>query len=233
MNELTSSIISGIVGGLIVWMIQQWYSNRREKKKQEQDLVASPLHSKKIITADILDMLKPGRDINLMFETLGQPAVRAKNDSGVFSDETIETSSYLYFLKNAYVKVTSKSNEIIDSLTVFPYDKSIKLKHVPNPLGLESIILNDTKIRTTHEENFEHTVIVARHDESFAIKQTIVNPLNLQFTYFGLFGGENFMGNWRAYKLTNDPSAFSGGTLTGICISSLDEDAFYIYAYEI
>lgn len=233
MNELASSIISGIVGGLIVWVIQQWYSNKREKGKQELDLIASPSHSKKVINASILDMLKPGRDINLMFETLGQPAIKANSDSGVFADDSIETNSYLYFLKNAYLKITSKNNETIDSLTVFPYDTFFRLGGLPNPMELETIVLNETKINTINEEGFDHTVIVARHDETFAIKQTVVNPLNLVYTYFGVFGGDNFMGNWRSYKLNNDPRAFIGGMLTGICISSLDEDAFYIYAYEV
>ncbi|WP_288879236.1 hypothetical protein [Pedobacter panaciterrae] len=233
MNELTSSIISGIVGGLIVWVVQQWYSNRRERIKQDQDLIASSSHSKKVINAHILDMLKPGRDINLVYETLGQPAIKAKSDLGVFSDESVTTNSYLYVLKNAYLKITSKNNESIDSLTIFPFDTRFKLEGLPNPMGLDTIIFNESQINGFNEEGFGHTVIVARHDESFAISQTIVNPLNLVYTYFGYFGGDDSMGNWRTYKLNNDPKAFIGGTLTGICISSLDEDAFYIYAYEV
>jgi hypothetical protein len=233
MNEFLNSVLSGLIGGLVVWGIQQWYSNRKERLTQDKLNVVASLNSKKIVTATIIDDLKPGRNLNIVNEMLGQPVKELKSDESVFSGDTIFTNSYLYIVKNACIKITSKDNLCIDSLTVFPNDTSFVLKNIPNPMDASKVTLNQTKVANLADKEWDHTVIVARHDETFALRTYIANPLYQTYTYFGYFGGDKFMGNWIEYKQSNNPSLFTGGTLTGICVSNDQDDAFYIYSYEL
>ena len=226
--DLISGIISGAVGGLIVWLLQQLYLNRREKNKEKQGNIIRAKHLDKIITSKILYSLKPGNTIELMKEQLGVPTKFSKFDFPVFSESEKKTNSYLYFLKNAYLKITSEDNISIDSITIFPYDNSIILDDIGFLCNEGLNKLNEIKLcRELLENVINHKFIRTMKDCCVAVEYFIPNPLYMNYTYFSY--GNQDLGN---YDETNDPKCLENSVVNGVCISNSTENSYFIYQME-
>jgi hypothetical protein len=109
-RETLIALGSSVVSGFIVWLIQQTYLNRRERKKETEQLTIRARNPEKVISDDIFNHLGPGNSIDLMKEMLGVPQKYRRVDISVFSENELKTHSYLYSYKNAYIKATSKED---------------------------------------------------------------------------------------------------------------------------
>jgi len=228
LDDIITGVISGTFGGLIVWALQQWYLNRKENKKSNEDKIVKPKNLERVITNSIISDLRPGTNIELMRELLGVPTKQSNSDWPIFKEEEKATNSYLYILKNAYIKITSEDNKTIDSFTLFPHDNSFKMDEFVFPCNTNGNGLNEMKVcKKLIESSTNHTFIHTRIDASFAIELYIPNPLYQNYTYFG-FGPENAF----EYLKSKDPNLFIGGTVNGVCISNSEGNAYFIYCME-
>lgn len=223
-REIVIAIASSAVGGILVWVIQQFYLNRRERKRENAQRRIRASHSDKVITDDIFMDLGPGKSIALMKEMLGAPHKFKRIENPVFSEGDTETNSYLYFFNNSIVKLTSKDNETIDTLTVFP-DERLSVEGLFFPCTDRSYQFN--KVKVCRELINEHTYISTIRDASFAVRYGVAAPHYLSFTYFG-----SVEDLW-AYRESNNPDLLIGGVIEGVCVSQQGEDAFFIYDYEL
>jgi hypothetical protein len=223
--ETLVNFISAIIGGLIVWVVQQYYQNKRENKKSN---FIKLNQAKKIIDPEIVYSLKPGMHIDLMREHLGNPMKIFKEDNTVFNEKIVETNSFLYSFKNANIKVTSKNNQSIDTLTVFPKDSTFEIGNYTEDLNFNSNKLNKARVNSKLISNSEHTFLAARHDSTFAFNYSIPNPFYLKITLFG-----TSINDFHEYFDKQNPELFLNGLITGICISDYNEEAYYIYQYEL
>lgn len=223
--DILINFISAIIGGLIVWIIQQAYLNKKEKRK---DTFVKIAQSEKIIDKGIIYSLRPGIDVDLVKETLGKPLKIFDEDSPVFNEIVRQTTSYLYSFKNANIKVTSKDNKEVDTITIFPNDQTFDFKNYASELNLNSHKLNKARVNNELLSKSQHNFLAARHDYTFALNYAISNPLYIQITLFG-----SCEGDWHGYFETKDPKIFLNGVINGICISGYNEEAYYIYQYEL
>jgi len=227
MIVILTTIISSIIGGLTVWYIQQYYLNNKERQNDKKKNIIKPLQLEKVASASLLLDLKPTTNLQLAYEMLGSPKKIQLMDTPTFSPIAIDTNSYIYEVKNAYIKITSKNSLTIDTITVFPTDTSFVLEDFPNPFNRKKIVLNGTKVDPSLDSEWNHTVLVARRDESFVLSKYIGNSLYFTYTYFG-----SLPLGWRSYNMSNDNKEFIDGVIQGVCISYAMDDGFYIYDYE-
>jgi hypothetical protein len=115
-----SSLVGAVIGGFVVLAAEQVISSLKERRKTRQGRVVRHPNAEKIISESIYYDLSPGKTVQLMKEMLGVPTKYSRLDFPVFSEDEAETQSYLYMFKNAFVKITSRDNESIDTLTVLP-----------------------------------------------------------------------------------------------------------------
>lgn len=226
-NEFLTNIIGGIVGGGIVAITLQLYLNKKEKKKEGALNIVKSRTTEKIITDSILWDLKPGNSIAQMREILGTYTRKTNSDCSVFGDKEIETNSYLYIVNNAYIKITSRDDITIDTLTILPFGIEFRLDSIANVCDENENRFNIMKVCKSLIDNAdEHVYIGTRIDSSFALKLYFSNPLYQYFTYFG------FAENSFEYLKNNDPNTFLDGVINGICISNISEEAYFIYDQE-
>jgi hypothetical protein len=223
--DIILNFISAIIGGILVWVIQQNYQNRRENKKLN---FIKLNQTEKVIDPEIINTLKPEMHIDLMREHLGNPLKIFKEDSPVFNETTVQTNSFLYSFKNANIKITSKNNQSIDTITVFPNDNTFDIGNYTEHLNLNSNKLNKARVNSELISNSEHTFLAARHDYTFAFNYAIPNPLYLKITLFGSSSND-----FHEYFEKKNSALFLNGLITGICVSDYDEEAYYIYQYEL
>ena len=234
-----SSIIGGVIAGLTVWLVQQSYLNRREKLKEQSQKLIKSGNSSKVVTDDIFQDFGSGTSIEHMKSSLGTPNKQRKTDSSVFLEEKkVKTNSYFYIFANAYLKITSKDNETINTLTVFCVDGSLSFEGFCLPCKFDSYKLGEAKVPLgliqdppgdfRIETNLNHTYIQNRFDSSFAIEFYTGAPLYKHYTFFG-----TGIDKRSDYLETKNPKLFVGETIDGICISSSVEEVYFIYENEI
>jgi len=160
---------------------------------------------------------------------LGAPNKTAKEDHALFTEKEVKTNVYFYFFENANLKITSRDKEVIDSLTLICHDNSISLDYFLLDSDEGSLRLGELKVTKAFVDyGIRHDYLQARLDSSFALQIRTAAPNYLTYTYFG-FGG----GGIRDYYANNDPSAFIGETIDGVCLSEDPDSSFYIYDYEM
>lgn len=230
MSETWNSIITGAVGGLIVLGVQEIISLYRvQKKSNSEKLITPKRYTHKHITNDVLQELSPGSNLELMRELLGTPIKYNKTDYPVFQEKKIATNSYLFSFKNALLKITSKDNISIDSVTVIAHDCSIELDKIAFNSPNNEYRLNKARIDQTIIDHLtNHDFIKTRIDASFALQFYIPNPLYKSFTYFGTSIEKGF-----TYLEDKNPSNFTNEIISGFCISNDSEDTYFIYDMEI
>lgn len=229
MSDTWNNIFTGTIGGLIVLGIQELLSIYRKSKTKASDKIVKSRERNKIITNSVLYDLRPGANIELMRELLGTPVKFNKLDWPLFSEAEIVTNSYLYLFQNLSLKITSKDNSSIDSLTVIAYDSSIELESIAFNSEENEYRLNKVKVCREILENLSnHDFIHTRIDASFALQNYIPNPLYQSFTYFGSSIEKGYI-----YHENNDPNIFINEIITGFCVSNSSEDTYYIYDMEL
>src|SRR5688572_12179539 len=112
-REILIAVISSVVSGLAVWFIQQAYTNRRERRREEASKTIKSLNDNRVISDDIFETLAPGRSIELVKQMLGVPDIFRRKDTPIFVDmlmltepeqelaedkldQSIDTHSYIY-----------------------------------------------------------------------------------------------------------------------------------------
>jgi len=186
------------------------------------------MHGEKILDKSTLYSLKPEMNIETVKETLGKAIIEFTEDDPVFKETVCKTNSFIYIFKNANVKITSKDNKKIDTITVFPTDKKFDFENYANHLNLKSYIFNKARVNDSLISESKHTFLAARHDYSFAFKYSLANSFYLQITLFG-----HFEKDWEIYFKDKNPDIFLNCTINGICISGYNEETYYIYQYEL
>lgn len=226
-REVLIALLSSIVGGVVVWIIQQIYLNRRENRRIASEKVIKHQHSDKIMTDDIFIDLAPRKSIALMRDLLGAPKKYSRVDFPVFSEDERQTHSYLFSFSNGMVKVTSVDNETIDTLTVFA-DNTLSVDSLFFPCEAASYKFDEVKICAELIEESEVTTFLQTiRDSSFAVRYTVGPPITLSITCFG-----HSSKGWD-YRESQNAKVFIGETIEGVCVSQQGEDAFFIYDSEL
>lgn len=225
-REILIALISTVLGGVAVWIVQQIYLNRRENKRLASEKIIKHQHRDRVITDDIFIDLAPRKSIALMKELLGAPKIYSRVDFPVFSEDERKTHSYLYSFSNGMVKITSVDDETIDTLTIFA-DNSLSVEGLFFPCKARSYKFDEVKVCAELIEESEVTFIQTIRDSSFAIKYTVGPPITLSITCFGHSDKV-----WE-YRESQDAKQFIGETIEGVCVSQQAEDAFFIYDSEL
>ncbi|TSB23720.1 hypothetical protein FOR85_04380 [Psychrobacter sp. YGAH215] len=183
-------------------------------------------HDKKLLTNDIINAISPERNYDKVKELLGIPD-KTIEDHSVFEDDDIrkddkQITSDLYFLKNAYLKVTTLDKVSIYSLTVFGYGSDISL---PDIHYIGEISRNESSVAIVDEEMLNgarFASIRTMRDSAAAIQHRIGPPFYKCLTYFvhGYIDDDE------------DYNSLIGREIIGFCISDGDM-SFYIYDYEM
>jgi hypothetical protein len=248
MTEVLSAIVTGAVGGTIgsfvggavLWYFQHRTQVRREAVERavqqrmleaaaEEQRRITPKNLTRLLTNETVRALFPGSSLDQARELLGTPNKVANSETDVFTEESVETNSYLYLLGNAWVKITSVDNRTIDSFTIIAHMASLNLPDVPFTYN-DHLHLGESRVTAKLLEISNATTVIAtRIDNSFAISQYVPNPFYRNFTYFG-YGLE--IGEMYRYHETQDTNLFLNGTVDGVCISNDENSRFFIYDYE-
>lgn len=187
---------------------------------------SSNSHSnKKLLTNDIISAISPERNYDKVKELLGIPDKTIEDFSVFEDDETQEEdkkiTSDLYFLKNAYLKVTTLDKVSIYSLTVFGYGSDISL---PDIHYIGEISRNESSVAIVDEEiinGARFASVRTMRDSATAIQHRIGPPFYKCLTYFV-----------DGYVDDEDYNSLIGREIIGFCISDGDM-SFYIYDYEM
>ena len=235
-REVLIALISSILSGVAVWIIQQAYTNRRDRRREEASRTIKSPNEERIVSEDIFWRLAPGRSVELMKQMLGVPDIFRRTDNPIFPNwgeelaefpDPVDTHSYIYIFKNAHVKVTSKDNVSIDSLTVTEADKSISIGSLLLSEGAVSEKLGELKVwRGLIDNVSNHRYVRTKLDAFFALEELTGPPLHQHVTFFG------YSPNSDEYEELKDPIKLIGGTIDGVCISGNQGDTYYIYEYE-
>ncbi|MDQ3635746.1 MAG: hypothetical protein M3405_14735 [Acidobacteriota bacterium] len=177
-----AAIGAGFSGILLI--ARQIYLNWREKKKDKAKLLIKPLNSNRRIDSSIFEFLTPGNSIEAMRASLGVPN-KKKQEEGAVHESTVtagKTNSYLYLFENAWVKVTSKDDVSIDSLTVQSDEQKSKLNFgyfmVPFDFSEKTKwLLGRAKLSEEVVNNCSLDILKGRHDFSFAVTFQTGNPV--------------------------------------------------------
>ena len=169
--ESLSSIISGIVSGLIASFIFYLYQKKKENKEK---LIIDISPNLKSVPKNILDHVRPGFSIEKMREILGVPNYIYDRE---YDEESLKsTNVYEYRFKNIFITIVSDDGKSIDTVDAFtrsymdfnvefsinPFDnecRGIIGKSTINFDLLESI----SKIETTSMEREEFYKIITYH----------------------------------------------------------------------
>lgn len=239
-----TTILIGAAGGAIVLILEQLYLYLKETRTtKKQKLIKFP-NEERFIDENIFYHLSPGNSIDLMKNILGPPNKVFKDYGKLFESEFEDenlteesdskyTTAFIYSFKNAVVKITSKNKENIDSLTVIAKDNSILIPELMmivenDDLAKRKDKFNETKVTNEMVEMCRPEYIQTRWDSSFVLSFYTGPPF---YTYYTYFGDVDYKDDVEYSK--NHPMNFINGTINGICISTNEEDIYYIYGYEL
>lgn len=229
-----SSLVGAVIGGFVVLATEQIVSILKERRKTRQGRVVRDPNAEKLVSQNLYHELSPGKTIELMKQMLGVPNNYSRLDFPVFSEAEAETNpqaeethSYLYLFKNAFVKITSRDNETISTLTVLPLEDSFPMSSLLLPDDVTAQRFRDfTVTPQLVEHEWNHTYISTLRDSAFAIEFLTGAPTHLHYVFFG-YGGSK-----EQYENAKSPKVLIGQKINGLCISSTEE-AYYIYDNEL
>src|SRR5688572_12153516 len=126
MENLLIGAAGGLIAGAILLLVEYLIRKREKRGEIAQQQVVKFANEERLITGSIFSYLGPRSSIELMKTELGPPNKKGRQLEGLFPPyiepecKPEESTVYLYFFKNADVKIISKDDETIDSLTVIP-----------------------------------------------------------------------------------------------------------------
>jgi hypothetical protein len=215
------------VAGGIVYLVQYVVHRREKKRDKEEGSVVRFTNEERRITRSIFNYLGPRSSIELMKTQLGPPNKKVKEKIGLFSedpsfDDLEDTNSYIYFFKNAQVKITSKDNETIDSLSVVASDTDIAFNNLFyfNPDEKDEF-LNVANLTPEMLEGCRAEQFLGCRD-SFTVAQKVVgNPFFVYLTYFCDYSADE--------DVSKNPGLLVGSVINGICLSSDPNTVGYVF----
>lgn len=176
---------------------------------------------------DLFWDLRPGASIDLMKNKLGVSDKISDRDFSIFDDVEVNTYSYLYLKENFTIKITSKNNLSIDSITIFPNNNfNFDLNFFPFAFDLENghPLVSQELLDSSNRK----TTILNRLDRSFAISLYIIHPIQYNFTFFGFICKTDINLN----DVDNN-NVYLSEIIEGICMSYNESDVFFIHEEEL
>jgi len=233
MSEFWNSALSGVAGGLIVLLVQKGIELYEKYKRDKEGRVIKLTRYLKTIPNDILDSLEVGISLEKMKEILGIADIVYESKESELFENGRDAFIYLYHFSNGAIKVASKENNSIDTITIFSiFDKKTSIRFYPNPFEEEgSGVLGKTKLsESIFENNVVHHFSERTARETYFGVEVYYGRMGgyLNYTYFGRYS-ENF----DKYEETKDPKHLVGALIEGFCISNDEGYAPYISEYEM
>jgi hypothetical protein len=144
-------------------------------------------------------------------------------------EENKFTYAYFYEFKNAYLKVTSKDRETIDSLAVEVKEGKLTTGDLPLGWGENEddpvCILGSSKVSQDLIDVCRPETIQSRFDYIFVLSLYTGAPLYTYYTYFGIPEG--------ASADKKHPERFIDSTITGICLHSEELECHIITSADL
>ena len=227
---MVENIISGLIGGIIVLILERIMNKIEKSNDLKKGKIPTNANTNIILTNDIIDSISPGRNYLKGKELLGIPD-KSYDDFSIFEEDinnenNVVFKSDLYFLKNAHLKITTKDEKTIDSVTVFAYEKSIEIPEILFLCDNRSPKIGEAKIcENITEYAINQIPVHAIRDLAYAIQNYSGAPF---YTYITYFCFDDVTTNFS----TNNEKDFIGKLIEGFCLSR-SSDAFYIYDYEL
>ncbi|VXC56277.1 MULTISPECIES: hypothetical protein [Chryseobacterium] len=225
---MLENIISGIIGGIIVIIIERIINRHDKVKELKKGTSPKNLNSNIVLTNELIETFHPERNYIKVKEILGSPD-KSYEDFSIFEDELTESVMYLsdlYFLKNAILKVTTIDSKSIHSITIFSYKEKIEIPGLFYPCENTELNLGEAKIcEEVIKYINKYTPVHTIRDLGFAIQNYSGAPFYKYITFF-------CFDNVTKAKETYDVNEFIGKPIEGFCLSNSDS-AFYIHDYEL
>ncbi len=173
MNNFIENIISGIIGGVVVYLIQIFKENRKEKKiKFENDKVGK--RDSKFIDENFLYNYQPGSlSIEKVIQDFGQPI--EKYEYPVDFENNINVTIYKYKFVNAVILFsTSKNESSVISITlnssssklhpvILPYTFDESDKYFGDARITREIIENERRFEKESYTNWMYAAIQSKY----------------------------------------------------------------------
>ncbi len=208
MNEILIGILGAILGSVATHFLQQ-YTDKQNKQK------------KKILTNEIITALSPEKNYKKAEELLGLPDKIFEDFSEIEkNNEEYKFESSLYFLTNAYLKITTIDKQSIHAISVLSYDNNLILPFFDENIHQNS--LGKTKI---NQEMIDNKFVEVIH--SFTVRESvIILKQNIGAPFYKTM----------SYFCDGSPSETINDLLdrpiSGFCLSNFD-DIFYIHNYDL
>jgi hypothetical protein len=227
--ENIEKLIFTIIGVGIGIALKMYLDYRKEKKHRET--VKDEMNDKVVTQKNILKLL-PGKTVNNMKSMLGEPLIYNLYDFNVhematgFVEDNDNTHAYLYRFKNVDLKITSKNNVSIDSLTIMPRDNN---KVELSDLFLDKMVINESRLGISMEQ--------------LVLKHSLITNMIHRFAYVQIYYGSPIFKNLTCFFIDNDTvepytmkkdvQQLLNKKIEGVCISSsMNNHAYYIYPNE-
>jgi len=233
--ELLIGAAGGLIAGGVLLLVE--YLVRRGEKNQEteEERIVRFTNEERTITGSIFNYLGPRSSIELMKSELGPPNKKSKEQLGLFYDATADAVTnpkepeevydvYVYFFKNATVKVTSNDGETIESLTVLTNSKDISFPIFSFDAETREGHLNVTTVTADIVEMGRAQEFPGCRDIFTAIQKPVGMPYRIYVTYF-----VNFFSDDPEKDITKNPEHLIGSVIEGVCYSSSPDTSTYIF----
>jgi hypothetical protein len=237
MNEFIQNVVSGIIGGMFVLVVQKVLDIREKKNQdeklrleklteQEQNRVIDPVRNHKYVHAEIANSILPGSSIAKMKEVLGIAESHYKGYISVFGEELLESYVYYYEFLNARIVITSADDNMISSMT-------IESKLVPaHPIRCiypfsedDAPNLGELKVTEDMIERCENVVADFTARDAWFALEVYYGRIGRYYQYT-FFGSE--VERIQEYHANNDSNVFLNSIIYSFCISSSQRSAYYL-----
>lgn len=222
MEEILISIISTIVGGLLVYFVQKYLEHRKK-------INIRPSKAEKIINSDIFDYIQPDTSLKKVEQILGPPQKQFDCLNILDDNDETDRKGFIYNFENCFIKITTSNYETVETITVSTKALSKnKLRFNYYELLEKDITLGKSKIdQSLINDGSGYCEVRTTKDISFGLVNSYGNPLYITVIYFGLPEGN------KDFIIPERPDQLEGVVINTVCISSSHTVGFYIYTYEM
>lgn len=220
MTDIFNNIISGIIGGLAVLVVQKILDIIEKIRNEKKGLLIAPIKHKKILPSNIFEFLKPNTSLKKADELFGYADSLFTYVDYHSADKSFQPMIYFYKFRNAYLKLSSLNNISIDSVTVFYINGSKPKIKIPQYHAGVLADSNLGKAKVTKEliEADAFVDLSTMSQKLIAIKKYYGRPGRyFHYTYFSLDSNQSF-----EYSNSNNPTALLDAEITGIGLSNSD-----------
>lgn len=224
--DFIETIISGVVGGLLVLLFQKYWDYRSKKLDEGENKIISPERNLKYLPKNISQHLYPGIDLVKAIEILGQPERTIEEVIIPYDYESVKAKYLKFSFLNAIVSIISKEGKQIDSITI---QSMLDDKHpleLIYPLASENSILgkvlvNYEMVEQANNHFYNQTV----RDAYFGI-ECYYGRVG-KYNYFTFFGGHIEFEKFNKYLIENDPAIFLNEPIYSYSISNEEKLTIY------